>query len=634
MAIPTHIGQRDPGDGTYNPGIQTNTPPVVRDNAIASAFTATITAADTLGSGREKYQQDLFGRSPLSGTLGFWNTSPDVTVTVFSTSVPSAPAITHTYSNLSVNQAITLPVLGFLSRRQLTTECRIIVTDSVNEFQTTVTLAPLPLTDSESGDVTGFPEIHVTKTATSEEVGDDLYFAVIAPQRAFIAFDRQGNVRWYVTAGDPVNSPEQCLPIYNNVRLSDGSFIGSDTFLDYYYTPADFGANEPKGQRELWRFDMTGRVQSLYFIRDRAHHSLMELPGENALLIASDYISTRNSGEGPNPDGANQGPSCEDCIAILDLATGFEKAYYDLRIILNFWRTPVPMDLSVPYTYDWAHVNQVDFDAGNGLIIASCRHQGAIIGIDRASGALRFISANQDDWQATETGIPTTDWSDLLLTPINPETNLPYDLSDATQKMAADSNFWTWGQHNVQSIAQQTPDSQYVDFSVFNNGNFRTRTLDTGVVASENASRCTHYQVNLETREVRQILEYGETELAATGYSPYVSTAHFYNFLDSDAAPRLLANFGGSIFQQNSAYPSGLPVTLEPGISDTQDPQEELYGTYQGRVIIQEVDLNTRLPLFEVQFTSGVYKTPPAGESDIRRVDLYSFRAYKMPLYA
>lgn len=99
MAIPTHIGQRDPGDGMYNPGIQTNTPPVIRDNAISSAFMATITAADTIGSGSEKYQQDLFGRSPLSGTLGFWNTSPDVTVTVFSTSVTSAPAISHTYSN-------------------------------------------------------------------------------------------------------------------------------------------------------------------------------------------------------------------------------------------------------------------------------------------------------------------------------------------------------------------------------------------------------------------------------------------------------------------------------------------------------------------------------------------------------
>ncbi|EOW6719711.1 hypothetical protein ACOZ07_000365 [Cronobacter dublinensis] len=283
MAIPTHIGQRDPGDGSYNPGIQTDAPPVVRDNIISSAFMATINAADTLGSGSEKYQQDLFGRSPLSGTLGFWNISTDITVTVFSTSVPSAPAITHTYSNLSVNQAIALPVLGFLSRPQVTTECRIIVTDSINEFQTTVTLAPLPLTDSESGSVTGFPEMQVMKTATPEEVGDDLYFTVIAPKRAFIAFDCQANVRWYITAGDPVNTPEKCLPIYNNLRLSDGTFIGSDTFLDYYYTPADFGANEPTGQRELWRFDMTGRVQSLYFIRDRAHHSLVELTGEKCL---------------------------------------------------------------------------------------------------------------------------------------------------------------------------------------------------------------------------------------------------------------------------------------------------------------------------------------------------------------
>jgi len=634
MATPSHIGQRDPADGSYNPGIQTNVPPVVRDNNLYDTFTADITSAITLGSGNEKYQQDLFNRSPLSGVLGFWNLSTKIVVTVSSPDVPSAPTITHTYSTLPINQPVIIPVLGFLARPQITTECSVIISDGTNQFQTTVNLAPLPLTDAESSSAVGFPEIQVNKTATVEEVGDDLYFAIIAPQRAFIALDRQANIRWYVTGGDPINSPELCLPIYNNLRLSDGTFIGSDTFLNFYYTPTNFGEHEPRGQRELWRFDMTGRVQSIYFVRDRAHHSLTELAGENSLLIASDYISIRNSGEGPNPDGANQGPSCEDCIAILDLATGFEKAYYDLRLILNFWRTPVPMDLSVPYTYDWAHVNQVDYDSGNNLLIASCRHQGAIIGIERASGALKFISGNHDDWQATETGIPTTDWSDLLLTPINPATGSAYDLSDPVQKIEADRNFWTWGQHNVQSIQQSVFNSPYVDFSVFNNGNYRTRTSGSGAVASENASRCMHYRVDLDTREVRLLTEYGETELAATGYSPYVSTAYFYNFEDNAASPRLFANFGGSIFQENSEYPAGLPVTLEPGVSDRVDLKEERYGTFQGRVIIQEIDLTTRLPLFEIQMTSGVYKTPPSGESDVRRVDLYSFRAYKMPLYS
>ncbi len=70
MAIPTHIGQRDPGDGSYNPGLQTNIAPVTRDNALYDAFIATITSADTLGSGTEKYQQDIYSRSPLSGLFG------------------------------------------------------------------------------------------------------------------------------------------------------------------------------------------------------------------------------------------------------------------------------------------------------------------------------------------------------------------------------------------------------------------------------------------------------------------------------------------------------------------------------------------------------------------------------------
>ncbi|MGL4724576.1 MAG: aryl-sulfate sulfotransferase [Scandinavium sp.] len=633
MAIPTHIGHRDPGDGSYNPGLQTEIEPVTRDNLLCDAFVASLDATTTLGSGAEQFGLDVFSRAPLSGLIGFWNTSAQVTVTVSSTDVPSAPAISKTWADLAVEQVITLPVLGFVARASVTTECQVSVTDGINTFETSVTIAALPPTDTEAGITNGFPEIQVNQTAEQADVGDALYFSVVSPSRAFIAFDRQAYVRWYVLAGDPDNAPELCLPTYNTVRLSDGTFIGSDDHLQQYYTPADLALDEPLGQRELWRFDMTGRVHGIYFIRDRAHHSLYELPGENALLYASDYISTRHSGEGPNPDNANQGPTSEDCIAILNLATGFESVYYDLRIIMNFWRTPVPLDLSIPNTYDWVHLNQVVFDNNTGLLIASCRHQGAVVGIERETGELRFISANHDDWQETETGDITTDWSDLLLTPVNSDTGLPYDLSEPVQKAEANRTFWTWGQHNVQ-VTNSAAGSGIIEFSIFNNGNFRTRDMSHGVVASENASRCARYQVDLDSREVRKLFEYGESEVGATGYSPYVSTADFFNFQEDSAASRLLANFGGSNFQQNADYPTGLPVTLEPGYSDRIDPADDLPETFQGRMILQEIDLTTTTPLFEIELTSGAYKLPDGDETDIRRVDLYSFRAYKMSLYS
>ncbi|WP_313109760.1 aryl-sulfate sulfotransferase [Atlantibacter sp.] len=634
MATPSHIGYRDAGDGLYNPGLQTQIEPVLRDKQIYDAFVGSITLSDTLGSLSEKYQQDIFSRSPLSAVLGFWNMSHTITVSVSSPDVPSAPEITHTYTNQPLDQKVVISVLGFVARanRETINLVRVVDADG-REFTTSVTVAPLPATDAQANMTNGFPELQVNKTGEYADVGDDLYFVVVSSRRAFIAYDRQANVRWYIVAGNPQNDPALWLPTYNNIRLSDGSFIGSDDHLQHYYTPTDLGPNEPNGQRELWRFDATGRVLGIYFTRDRAHHSLLELPGENALLYASDYLSTRQSGEGPNPDGANQGPTSEDCIAILDLATGYEKVYYDLRSILNFWRTPVPMDFSVPNTYDWAHLNQVVLDSDSNLLIASCRHQGAIIGIDRETGALRFISANHDDWQVTETGDITTDWSDLLLTPVNPVTNQPYDLTDPAQKAEADHVFWTWGQHNVQEVIKAQSNPSLVEFSVFNNGNYRTRTMSEGVVPSQNASRCAHYQVDLKTREVRKLVEYGETEMGATGYSSYVSTATFFRHQNNDAFPRLLANFGGSIFQSGGDEDiAGLPLTVEPGISDRIDPAENLAGYFQGRVILQEVDMNTRMPLFEIRLTSGTFKAPPGG--DIRRVDFYSFRAYKMPLYS
>ncbi|WP_202306765.1 aryl-sulfate sulfotransferase [Dryocola clanedunensis] len=635
MAIPTHLGYRDPGDGSYNPGLQLDIEPILRDNQIYHDFISDITESNILSNDLIKYEQDLFGRSPLSAMFGFWNHYAALTVSVTSPEIDDIPEITHTYTDLPTGQAIALPILGFVARKGKTTanEVRISSIDGL-VFTGSYVLPPLPLTDAEAEGSNGFPEIQINRTAAEDDVGNDLFFTAVAPGRAFIAFDRQANVRWYILAGDPDTAPELCLPTYNNVRLSDGTFIGSDDHLRNYYTPVDLEANEPPGQRELWRFDATGRVHGVYFIRDRAHHSLMELPGENALLYASDYISNRKSNEGPNPDNANQGPTSEDCIAVLDLASGFEKSYYDLRIILNFWRTPVPLDLSISNTYDWVHLNQVDWDPVSNLLLASCRHQGTIAGIERDTGALSFICANHDDWQVTENGISTTDWSDLLLTPVNPDTDLPYDLTNPAQKAEADRKFWTWGQHNVQVLVGDTSSSSVIDFSVFNNGNFRTRTMATGVVASENASRCAHYRVDLNNREVRKLSEYGETEVGAKGYSPYVSTARFFNYQDNAAFPRVFVNFGGSNFQDNAAYTDGLALTIEPGYSDRIDPAEDLLGPFQGRVILQEVDLNTATPLFDIQLTSGKFKMPAGDESDIRRIDLYSFRAYKMPLYA
>ena len=152
-------------------------------------------------------------------------------------------------------------------------------------------------------------------------------------------------------------------------------------------------------------------------------------------------------------------------------------------------------------------------------------------------------------------------------------------------------------------------------------------------MASENASRCSRYQVDLVNREVRKLFEYGETEVGADGYSSYVSTATFFNHDNDTSQPRLLANFGGSIFQENgSGVDTGLALTLKPDESDRQDPLEQVDGNYQGRTILQEIDLNTNLPVFELRLTSGSYKTTATGDT-LRRAELYAFRAYKMPLY-
>ena len=71
-------------------------------------------------------------------------------------------------------------------------------------------------------------------------------------------------------------------------------------------------------------------------------------------------------------------------------------------------------------------------------------------------------------------------------------------------------------------------------------------------------------------------------------------------------------------YYDHAAYTDGLALTIEPGYSDRIDPAEDLLGPFQGRVILQEVDLNTATPLFDIQLTSGKFKMPAGDESDIR----------------
>ncbi len=186
--------------------------------------------------------------------------------------------------------------------------------------------------------------------------------------------------------------------------------------------------------------------------------------------------------------------------------------------LLNIWRLEDMLDTSrIGYIglgerndegLDWAHVNAVVYDPSDDSIIASVRHQDAVIKFDRQTGALKWILGPHENWSA--------EFQQYLLTPIG----TPFA--------------WQYHQHAPMITGDGT-------IILFDNGNNRTSPFDglTPTPDELNYSRAVEYDIDEVNMEVTQVWEYGESS------TPRLF-AHFIG--DADWMPttgNALVHFGG-----------------------------------------------------------------------------------------
>lgn len=292
----------------------------------------------------------------------------------------------------------------------------------------------------------------------------------------------------------------------------------------------------------------------------------------------------------------------QQCLAQIDETNTPQNAL----ITLNPFGTAPGEDQTVQ---DWLHINQSYVNEINNLLIASGRHQSAVIGIDLETQALRFILSTHEDWAEA--------YQPYLLTPVDSDGNTLFDFSNPDDVAAANLDFWCWGQHNAVEVSNDEPG--IVEFMVFDNGNFRSRDDTKSLLPPDNYSRIVHFVVNLNTMTVTRPFEYGKA-LGARGYSSCVSAKEI------QPNGNIVVHFGDCTFDEN-----GRAISCQPGDSDLVDPQEG--SEAMGNLILQEIDPATQSVLFEATMTSGVYKNA-ATNGDGYRYDITSFRVYKQDLYA
>jgi len=121
-------------------------------------------------------------------------------------------------------------------------------------------------------------------------------------------------------------------------------------------------------------------------------------------------------------------------------------------------------------------------------------------------------------------------------------------------------------------------------------------------------------------------------DTTSRGYSSYVGTATPYKLTGRNL---LLANFGGAIFAPAKEGRPSFAQSARLGETDVLE-NESIYESleYQGRILLQEIDLDPgNAVLADYEITSGVFKRNEADPQNLRRIDLYAFRAYRMALY-
>lgn len=306
-----------------------------------------------------------YGNSPLTALVLF-ETEQGLDVKVTITGKDKLTTYTHTFSKTKEHY---LPIYGLYadSNNKIIIEC------GNNKKEIYIQTEKLP-------------ENMILPTsikANKSKLTNDLYFYTPSSSGYTVAYDVNGEVRWYLTN----------YALWKIDRLQNGHLLVSTERL----------INNPYYMTGLYEIDLLGKIYTEFSLEGGYHHDYYEMENGN-LLVASDDFN--------NEDG-----TVEDYIVELDRTTGKVIKTFDLKKVLN-----MEDGQSENYTsYDWFHNNSVWYDKKTDSITLSGRHQDAVINISYQTGELNWIIGDSTNW--------SSEYQKYFFTPVG------------------DNFEWQWSQH-------------------------------------------------------------------------------------------------------------------------------------------------------------------------------------------
>lgn len=201
---------------------------------------------------------------------------------------------------------------------------------------------------------------HISKfiLTADDYLGDNLMFMTPSLNSHPVAYDHNGEIRWYLTE----------LFNFDIKRAKNGNLLyGSPRFVHAPYHTAG-----------LCEMTIGGKILKEYRIPGGYHHDHFEMPDGNLLILTQDLDSG----------------TLEDMCVLVDRQTGDILKTWDYKDVL-----PTDVASSGSRTdHDWFHNNSVWYDEKTDSIVLSGRHQDAIVCLDFQTGALKWIIGDPEGW--------------------------------------------------------------------------------------------------------------------------------------------------------------------------------------------------------------------------------------------
>ena len=281
-----------------------------------------------------------YGNSPLTALVLF-QTDAETEVKVTIKGKDKNSTFTHTFEATKQHY---LPIYGLYADEENEVTLEAGETKKVLKIKTEALPTDMALPTSVKAD--------------KSKLGNDLYFFTPSSSGYTVAYDVNGDVRWYLTN----------YALWKIDRLENGNLLVSTERL----------VNSPYYMTGMYEMTLLGKIVKEYSLEGGYHHDYYEMPNGN-LLVASDNFSSG---------------TVEDYIVEIDRETGNVVKTFDLTKILNKedgksenWSQ-----------YDWFHNNSVWYDEKTNSITLSGRHMDAVINLDYDSGNLNWIIGDSTNW--------------------------------------------------------------------------------------------------------------------------------------------------------------------------------------------------------------------------------------------